>query len=888
MNDPAIALDHQLEQTCKLTNARWAFAMHRLGETWIIKTQFGLTKPRMAALHELWDDPEISSWMAGTLQSNRVRWRGSANFGKHLSVQRIYVFPSTVSQHILLVGADGLTKEARAFFKILAMSCTGSTNLRDLYHNQPVLGLRKTESQSLNPQQKLLIELATAVSAGSEPSLIGKLVVDQLSNIFQTDRVGIFLLTVDGNNLREFGGQYKTYPVTFPIDASLAGYVVETGESIRVGDVSLAPRYYDHQPNVQAAVAVPLKFHARTVGVIMMESDQRERFTSDDEEYLRVIASQLSGIFEAVDLYQATQEWANNLSLIHKVVDQIVGLVDELQVAEVTSELLAEYFGYEFVIILVPDQGGENLTTLGVGGSMAHLIPPRMTYSISQGITGRVFRTGQSSFSNDVSHDQDYFSINDWIAGSEICVPLRESDRVIGVLNLESSAKNTFAESDELLVESLAGILSSVLMNARRYQALEGSVNQLKAVQETGLDIIGNLDLDTLFNRVVLFARDLVNAKGAEIGLVNPGEQGIRVQTSVNPWYDFTGHLIPSGKGIAGKILETCAQVRVADYNAWDDRLWMGTLAPFRAAAGVPLVLKNQVIGTLVVMDDDENRIFSDGDMQTLELLAQNIAIAIHNAQLYSELEERIEALKITESRLIQSEKIATAGRLTASIAHEINNPLQALQNCLYLTDRSGISSAEGKKYLSMARTELERLIATVQRMMDYYRPGARDRVLTNVNELVQRVLALMKPQLDEQNILVHADLVEELPQVMVVSSQIQQVLLNLVINAMEAMPGGGTLSIRTSVMATPSRRGRSRVAPAVIEIEVRDTGLGVSIEQRARLFEPFASTKDTGTGLGLAVSYGIIEAHGGTLALVDDGSPGACFLITLPGGNQP
>jgi signal transduction histidine kinase len=88
--------------------------------------------------------------------------------------------------------------------------------------------------------------------------------------------------------------------------------------------------------------------------------------------------------------------------------------------------------------------------------------------------------------------------------------------------------------------------------------------------------------------------------------------------------------------------------------------------------------------------------------------------------------------------------------------------------------------------------------------------------------------------------------------------------------------------------MATPSRRGRSRIAPAVIEIEVRDTGLGVSIEQRARLFEPFASTKDTGTGLGLAVSYGIIEAHGGTLALVDDGSPGACFLITLPGGNQP
>jgi two-component system NtrC family sensor kinase len=879
-------IEKQLGQTCKLSEARWAFLLCRTVDAWTVEAQFGLTKIRKTALLELLGNPEVTAWMLGALHSQRVRWRRTRVFKKSLSVEQMFAFPCTNDQMILLVGADGLTKHAQAYFRILLSGYQDFID-RPASHLQPTIEKGTTSDLALNPRQELLVELAANISSAVDSSLIAKLVVEKLRKLYTTDLVGIFLLTVDGHHLREFGGQYLEYPVTIPLETSLAGYVVETEQAIRIDDIRSAPRYHQHQFNVESALAVPMKFQGRTVGVIMLESEEKNRFTRDDQEYLGVISSQLSGIFEAVDIFRATREWANNLSLIHKVVDHIVGLVNESQVARVAAELLAEYFGYEYVIILVPDQYGDNLHALGVGGSMAHKIPENMSYSILTGITGRVFRTGQSSFSNDVSRDQDYFSYIDWVAGSEICVPLREKDQVIGVLNLESSAKNTFSESDQLLIESLAGILSSVLMNARRYQQLEGTINQLRAARETGLNIVGDLDLDILFNRVVRFARDLVKAKGAEIGLVDPGEQGIRVQTSVNPWYQFSGHLIPKGKGIAGQILATAAQVRVVDYNSWEERLWMGTLAPFRTAAGVPLKLKNQVIGTLVVMDDDPNRQFTDGDMQSLELIAQNIAIAIHNAQLYAQLEERMEAQKLAEARLIQTEKIATAGRLTASIAHEINNPLQALQNCLYLVDRNGISSDEGKEYLTMARSELDRLVATVQRMMDYYRPGIRDRELTDINGVIQRVLALMGPQLDDHQIRVQTKLDSNLPAIMVVSSQIQQVILNLVINAMEAMQNGGDLSIRTSLVIPQTRRNKNFTRSRLIEIEVSDTGPGISKEQRLRLFEPFASTKETGTGLGLAVSYGIIEAHGGSLALVENNYPGACFLITLPGGNE-
>lgn len=275
---------------------------------------------------------------------------------------------------------------------------------------------------------------------------------------------------------------------------------------------------------------------------------------------------------------------------------------------------------------------------------------------------------------------------------------------------------------------------------------------------------------------------------------------------------------------------------------------------------------------------------FREGDLELLTILSRQAALAMENARLYEELRSHVRQIEKSQHLIIQAERIAAAGRLTASIAHEINNPLQSLSNCLHLVGRDDLGEIDRRYYLEMAQNELERLICTVQRMLDFYRPGARERKLEDINQLVQKVLELTGSQLKKSGVNVEVTLVEGLPMVMVVADQIRQVLLNLIINAMEAMPEGGELFIRTGASILIGKAGVYQRSG--VEIIIEDSGPGVSDSDRDRIFEPFVSTKEHGTGLGLAVSYGIITAHGGSLELVQGNGKGACFRIALPEEN--
>jgi signal transduction histidine kinase len=266
---------------------------------------------------------------------------------------------------------------------------------------------------------------------------------------------------------------------------------------------------------------------------------------------------------------------------------------------------------------------------------------------------------------------------------------------------------------------------------------------------------------------------------------------------------------------------------------------------------------------------------FQEGDYEMIAILARQASLAIENAGLYAALWSYVTQLEKSQRALIQAEKMATAGRLTASIAHEINNPLQSVQNCLHLVSRGVLTGKENQNYLELAQNELDRLMNTVQRMLDLFRPGGRDRQSVNIDDLVIRVLRLMEQQLKENHISVNTCLHAESSEVMVVRSQIQQVLLNLILNAMEAMPEGGQVYIETV-----SKNDK-------VEILVADDGPGIPISVREHLFEPFTSTKENGIGLGLAVSYGIIIAHGGSFEIIPDRWKGACFQILLPTGEK-
>jgi len=266
---------------------------------------------------------------------------------------------------------------------------------------------------------------------------------------------------------------------------------------------------------------------------------------------------------------------------------------------------------------------------------------------------------------------------------------------------------------------------------------------------------------------------------------------------------------------------------------------------------------------------------FQEADLEMLVILARQASAALENAILYEELRASMEWLERSQKALLQAEKIAAAGRLTASIAHEINNPLQSLSNCLHLVGRSELSPDVRQNYLMVAQNELDRLMLTVQRMLDLFRPGAKDRQWTNLENVIERVLALLEPQLQKSSIYVHKKYISPSPLILAVTDQIQQVILNLLLNSIEAMPAGGEIFIWTS----PGKEG--------LEIIIEDTGSGIPEVEQGRIFEPFISTKENGTGLGLAVSYGIIQAHGGNLELLPDHGKGACFRILLPTGGK-
>ncbi|HFC08559.1 MAG TPA: response regulator [Chloroflexi bacterium] len=259
-------------------------------------------------------------------------------------------------------------------------------------------------------------------------------------------------------------------------------------------------------------------------------------------------------------------------------------------------------------------------------------------------------------------------------------------------------------------------------------------------------------------------------------------------------------------------------------------------------------------------------------DATALGILARLAATALESARLYEDLHHSLEELRRSQQALAQAEKMAAVGRLTGSLAHEVNNPIQAVRNSLYLATHPEIEEDRRQQYLHLATEEIERLSALVHRMLNFYRPGKVERQAVSLAGLAKRVVGLLAAQLEKHHIEVTLDVPATLPPVYGVEDQLQQVVLNLVLNAMEAMPEGGRLFVLGWAMGEK------------VVLAVEDTGPGIASEVRDRLFEPLVSTKESGTGLGLAVSYNIIADHGGQLELSEPtrGS-GAAFRIVLP-----
>lgn len=418
--------------------------------------------------------------------------------------------------------------------------------------------------------------------------------------------------------------------------------------------------------------------------------------------------------------------------------------------------------------------------------------------------------------------------------------------------------------------------IDAVMRIRRSEQALRRRNRELAALIEINRVVTSSLDLEDVLDATMGGIREILHVEAGALVLLDEESGELTYRKSLGPEAWRPSRSVQPGEGLVGHVIASGEPKLVNDVErdphfSGEPEEEMAGIVP-RAILCVPLRIRDRIIGAIELINKLDGS-FDEQDLDLLIAMAASVAVAVDNANLYAELAEFADELERSQAKLVQAEKMAAIGRLAASLAHEINNPLQAIHNSLHLTVHEGLDEERRKEYLGMAQDEVQRLINIVQRMLDFYRPSRGGVEPADVNRVVENVLTLAEKRLQHGDVEVHAELTEGLPAIPIVSDQISQVILNLLINAVEAMPAGGSLRLKTELSDDGGH----------VLFRVRDSGPGMSAEQINRLFEPFYTTKPNGTGLGMAISYGIIERHGGTIDVSSEPGQGTTFVVALP-----
>lgn len=301
----------------------------------------------------------------------------------------------------------------------------------------------------------------------------------------------------------------------------------------------------------------------------------------------------------------------------------------------------------------------------------------------------------------------------------------------------------------------------------------------------------------------------------------------------------------------------------------------------FKSTIYIPLVSKGEPVGVMSVCSTTPFK-FSPDDAEFLTSIGNQIGLAVHNANLYENIKKAYEELKEAQEQVIRSEKLASLGKLAATIAHEINNPLSGVLTYIRLMmkliakDRFRAEKIEDiSRYLSTMESETSRCGEIVKDLLAFSRQSKTAIETHDIREIIERSLALIAHELELEEIKVVKKIEPNLPNVQCDSKQIQQVLLNLIGNASEAMAKGGTLTV---TVKRSERQG-------YLDVVVSDTGCGISKKNLKNIFEPFFTTKQEGkgVGLGLSIAYGIIARHNGSIEVKSELNKGSSFKVVLP-----
>ena len=670
-------------------------------------------------------------------------------------------------------------------------------------------------------------------------------------------------------------------------DEGVTGWVAKTGQPLVIADVSKDPRFIRGRPDSKSEIAVPLKIGDRIIGVLDAESSELSAFSQRDMRILSQLASQIAVSIENSRLFQEEKKRSLQLAMINDVGKRAVATLNLDEILNSVISAIIANFGYSHVSLFLMCEDTGELALKTHAGDFIDTVKEGYRLKVGVGMIGWSAKTGRTLLSNDVSTDSRYVPAIGEIK-SELCVPIKTGKEILGVVDVESQKINSFDQRDVVVLETLADFLAIALNNIRLYQETERKAQRLLLMDEINRAISSTLDLDSIFKVTAEKLKKVVNYERINLSYwrpeINSFELGAIYFSDGRSKLNI-GTIIPAEDTQMSEVVKSKSSFtmnKLSLENSGKAASRMFYAEGVRSFVGIPILSHADVIAVLTLTSRNHNGF----DSQTIEILksvASHLSVAIKNARLFSDLQRAYDNLKRTQDQLVQSEKLRALGEMAGGVVHDFNNVLASVlgrtQLLLKRLEQGDTGSeakmVEGLKNIEKVATDGSKILSRIHEFTKMKPEKAF--TLVNINDIVEDALDLTRLYWESQALSrgVKIRVEKELSDISPVKgnpSELREVLTNIIINCVDAMPQGGQIKVKTSQDSEMSY------------VAISDTGIGMSEEVRKKVFEPFFTTKGRqGTGLGMSVAYSIVTRHNGDIVIDSELGKGSTFIVRLP-----
>src|SRR3989449_7609942 len=627
---------------------------------------------------------------------------------------------------------------------------------------------------------------------------------------------------------------------------------------------------------------LPLNVRGRQLGVMIARHALPPGAKADEEQLLKIVADQVAIAVENARLYEGVMRRASEQESLVESGRLLTGTLQVSEVLHRLSELVRSRFGADVVRILIRDETpGAFRVHAQAGTTRTPTETVEHGEDDDEGLIGWIVKHRKLLAHSDVL-PQPSVKSTAWLADeglvSFLGLPLFLESEPVGILTILYRQRHVFTPEQHAPGEALATSASVAIRNARLYEQTQERLRHTETLLAGSHDASSTLELTEILRRTT---RAMVRALGADTG-------GAWLQSEDGRFLPIVGYHVPrdvlqalDGESLMALNPQASEWRRVAqpiystDSQA-DPRFDrpLARLVPHKSVFIQPMRWKGGNIGGFVVVWLKEQHRFTPDELRLAEGIALQAAVASENSRLYEGVKQQYAELQRTQAQLLQSTKLAAIGELAANIAHEINNPLTSVLGFASYLAEQVPHGQPMREELDLIQEEAGRARDIVRDLLHFSRQREFIPQITDLNTVLEQTLAMVRRQGALESITLREEYASGLPPVEVDVPRIKQVFLNLINNAVYVMKDrGGSLTIRSSANGD------------TVQVEVTDTGTGIAAEHRDRIFEPFFTTKPevSGTGLGLSVSLGIVQSHGGTIEGQSEVRRGSTFQVKLP-----